>query len=773
MLLSMLGPNVFAHDIEVENADGVMIYYNYINDGTELEVTYRGPRYNEYAEYSDIVDIPEEVTYMNTTRRVTSIGNSAFRLSGLISVRIPNSVTNIGNYAFQNCSYLSSVTIGNSVTFIGNQAFEDCSSLTSVHISDLEAWCKIKFQGSNPLWYAHHLYMNGTEIKDLVIPNSVTAIGDYSFHGCKGLTSITIPNSVTSIGNYAFYGCIGITSLTIPNSVKSIGENAFASCSGLTSVTIGNSVTSIGDCTFSGCSGLTSITIPNSVTSIGDYTFSGCSGLTSITIPNSVTSIGYYAFSGCGLTSITIPNSVTSIGHNAFNSCSNLSSITIPNSVTSIADQVFYGCSGLTFITIPNSVTSIGNYAFYGCRGLTSVVFPNSVTSIGECAFQNCNKIESIALPEKIGYIQKYTFWGCSSLKSITIPVSVNIIYQGAFVNCTSLEFINVLPTTPPLIYDDSFSDFTVPVNVPSGCAGAYREAQGWRNFTTINDGNVYYKLAITTGQHGKATYDGVDVKNATQTFDIKEGNDAAITITADADYQIATVTVNGEDALGSIANGVLTLSNITANKTIKVTFNRSSDHTTITLANAMQTYCPLDDVDFSKVTGLKAYTATGFDHGTLTVSRVLNAPAGTGLLLQGETGTYNVPYASTTGYYINLLHGLTEDTWVEPTDGNQTNFVLGKKNNVLTFYQLSSAGTIAAGKAYLQLPTSVVNEAWGSRVMRIIADDETTGIREVYDLTNGIDAMDADAVYDLCGRKVTGARKGLYIVNGQKVFIR
>ena len=241
MMLLALPLVASAYDIAVENADGVTIYYNYINDGTELEVTRSGL-------YTGVVNIPEEVTYMSRTRKVTSIGYRAFyRRSGLTSVTIPNSVTSIGY-----------------------EAFSGCSGLTSV-----------------------------------AIPNSVTIIWDYAFYNCVGLTSVTIPDSVTTIGFWAFYNCSGLTTVTIPNSVTTIGGSAFSLCCSLTSVTIPNSVTSIGDDAFSGCSGLTSITIPNSVTSIGERAFQYCSGLTSITIPNSVTSIGERAFSNCsGLTSV-------------------------------------------------------------------------------------------------------------------------------------------------------------------------------------------------------------------------------------------------------------------------------------------------------------------------------------------------------------------------------------------------------------------------------------------------------------------------------------
>ena len=309
ILISMVGAKAYAsyaYDIAAQNADGVTIFYKYINDATELEVTFEG-RYDNTNEifnhYKGNIVIPDEVTYMNRTRKVTSIGTYAFynsygltsitipnsvttigsyafyKRSGLISVTIPNSVTTIGESAFEDCTGLTSVTIGNSVTSIERSAFKGCNKLEKVIVSDIAAWCSIKFEyylDSNPLCYAHHLYSDeNTEIKDLIIPNSVTSIGNYAFYKCSGLTSVTIPNSVTSIGNYTFRDCTGLTSVTIGNSVTSIGESAFSFCTGLTSVTIPNSVTSIGSEAFYCCRGLTSVTIGSGVTRIGERVFSG------------------------------------------------------------------------------------------------------------------------------------------------------------------------------------------------------------------------------------------------------------------------------------------------------------------------------------------------------------------------------------------------------------------------------------------------------------------------------------------------------------------
>ena len=160
------------------------------------------------------------LTSVTIGNSVSTIGNYAFEsCTSLTSVTIPNSVTSIGEKAFDGCTSLTSVTIGNSVTSIGNNAFKGCSGLTSVHISDLAAWCKIYFfvaennpPESNPLKYAHHLYLNGTEITDLEIPNSVTSIGQYAFYGCSGLTTIKIPTTVAlgDIGDGAFHECTNL-----------------------------------------------------------------------------------------------------------------------------------------------------------------------------------------------------------------------------------------------------------------------------------------------------------------------------------------------------------------------------------------------------------------------------------------------------------------------------------------------------------------------------------------------------------------------------------
>ena len=182
-------------------------------------------------------------------------------ISGCKNTFIPNSVTNIAENAFCGCLGLTSIEIPASVTSIGHWAFEDCSGLKKVIIKDISAWCEMELDwSSNPLNYAKHLYSDDdTEVTNLVIPDGVASIGNYTFYGCSGLTSVEIPNSVESIRHSAFFGCTGLTNVTIGEGVTDIGDEAFRNCSGLIKIEIPASVTSIGYWTFFGCKALVDV----------------------------------------------------------------------------------------------------------------------------------------------------------------------------------------------------------------------------------------------------------------------------------------------------------------------------------------------------------------------------------------------------------------------------------------------------------------------------------------------------------------------------------
>ena len=378
LLTTLLPLAASAYDIEARNADGDTIFYNFINDSTELAVTLCDERISsEERKYSGDLVIPEEVTFDNKTLKVTAIGSKAFDgCTKLTSIAIPNSVTTIGDYAFWHCDTLASITIPASVVNIGYLAFLHCERLTSIEVEEGNARYDSRNDCNAIILTASNKLMTGC--KNTTIPNGVTSISDWAFGYCYDLTSIAIPDGVTTIGEWAFGYCAGLTSVTIPSSVTSIGDWAFSGSYSLASAVVPNSVTHLGVGVFDGCAALASVTIPNGITTIGDHLFQDCAALTSVTIPDGVTTIGSYAFWGCyGLTSVTIPNSVRIIGEEAFCGCYGLPSIDIPHGVDSIGEGAFWKCFALTSVTIPHSVTAIGNYAFFNCSHLTSVTVLN------------------------------------------------------------------------------------------------------------------------------------------------------------------------------------------------------------------------------------------------------------------------------------------------------------------------------------------------------------------------------------------------------------
>jgi hypothetical protein len=281
---------------------------------------------------------------------------------------------------------------------------------------------------------------------NVVIPSTlhglpVTSIRTSAFLG-SGLTSIVIPNSVSSIGDSAFDGCNSLTNVTIPNSVTNIGGSAFLGYS-LTAITVDSAnqnYISFGGVLFDKAETTliqypeakagTSYTIPDTVTSLGQAAFLGCYELTSVTIPNSFTSIGGNAFESCpSLTNVTIPNSVTSIRTFSFLDCVSLSNVTIPNGVTSIGYAAFSSCTSLTHVTIPDSVAYMEDQAFSGCTNLAGVFFQGNAPSIGpgggSSVFSSDNNATAFYLPGTTGWGS--TFGGIpTALWILPYPVTLN-----------------------------------------------------------------------------------------------------------------------------------------------------------------------------------------------------------------------------------------------------------------------------------------------------------------------------------------------------------
>ena len=485
---------------------------------------------------------------------LTDIPAYAFYGTELESITLGSAVTTIGEYAFADNKSFTSFILPSGVTNIGENAFANCYRLVEVYNkSDLEIVPKGENNGRIG-YYAKNVYTeeNGSWLTDtedgfrflydgeagyliaylgneteLTLPESFiahdgTAVTEYQIahHAFLSgdLTSVIIPSSVTSIGDNAFYWCDSLTSVTIGNGVTSIGDNAFYNCNSLTSVTIGSCVTSIGEWAFYGCDSLASIVIPAGVTSIGENAFYFSRSLVSVTIEGTKVELGKNAFASCSelteiaftgtgelaltlgerafyrctslenfsvkantialganlfsdctsLTSVTIEGNSVTVGDGVFNNCEKIDtvilkgvtklgtkpftgtsskavrSLTLSGNGFTVAQQLFSGLTALESLVINGDNITLGNYAFYQCTALESVIFSGSGIVIGEQAFRGCTALESVTITGENITLGNYAFYQCTALESVIFSGSGIVIGQQAFRECTALASVDL-----------------------------------------------------------------------------------------------------------------------------------------------------------------------------------------------------------------------------------------------------------------------------------------------------------------------------------------
>ena len=388
-------------------------------------------------------------------------------------VVVSDGVTGIGNFAFEDCAYLTEVILPESVTGIGNYAFNDCAAL-----------------------------------RDICFPENLTRIGSTAFGNCDSLISVQIPDSVTELGYGAFSACDGLVSAALSPHMTKIEKRTFSHCGSLMTVIIPDSVTEICEDAFYKCENLTQVVLPPQLNRVGMNAFYGCA-LKYVRVPASVSSIGYMAFGNCReLTRITLLGNGTdldsdvfsrcavksagpigggydyefawtdAIPDNAFTSCHALETVTLPKTVTGIGSRAFYYCSSLTDIGLPDGLTDIGEYAFENCGSLMDLKLPRSVTNVGDRAFAGCG-VRS-AGPVGSGCDLEYpwteripekAFWGCKDLVSVIFPETLTDIGVFAFGQCTALKYLRI-PDGIKSIGGSAFSDIAAESAGPvgSGC---------------------------------------------------------------------------------------------------------------------------------------------------------------------------------------------------------------------------------------------------------------------------------------------------------------
>ena len=564
---------------------------------------------------------------------------------------------------------------------------------------------------------ATEAFINRTTITKVVIPKTVTLIGDRAFKVCAGLIHIYVHSTtIINIMANVFEGTHADRVLYVPGGMKPgyVNHGVWPTVFPIIRYIPGSEFVENG--------------LRYRVNEDGETATLLC-------------------FDGNPTGELDIPETVsdgeltvTSIVTEAFINCTTLTKVIIPRTVTLIGDRAFHGCTNLVYIAIQSTTVinitanvfgNIGSGAVlyvpvsmrqgYVTNGTWSSLFPvvryipgsefvenglrYRVNDDGETASvigYTDDVPEELTIPEavtgdlSVTTIAREAFLDCTKIKRVVIPASITCIEDRAFAYCINIVSITVYSRTIVTINANVFEGVpnTAVLYVPDGSADDYSQSTGWSRFSQIKEG-------------------------------------------------------------------------------------AAGDYAHVTLASEHATFCSDKALDFTNVEGLKAYIASGFSPSTgeLLLTRVMKVPAGEGLLLKGDLGSYDIPYAETDMFYVNLLKGVTEPTTISPTEGGYTNFILARGSYGIGFYTLSQTGEIAAGKAYLQIPSSAVK----ARVMRIVFDDDDEG-GTVTAIDETLGNPEDVQVYDMQGRRVESSifnvqssmlKKGLYIVNGKKVFIK
>ena len=524
-----------------------------------------------------------------------------------------------------------------------------------------------------------------------------------------------------------------------------------------------------------------------------------------------VVAIGSHAFSGCQLDYITLPSTITRIGDNAFSSCKGISSLSIPLYIAYIGDNAFYSSDLAGSLIIPNTCKYIGESAF-GYTKITEL----TKQSIGYWSYDD--DYEKIFCT-----IKRMAFCFCENLRYVNLNAVDCLLDCTPFNGCDKLSSIegsgvhtNPEGTKGTLVVDGCLYNFTVEDNKNKlellCCPGGKESYATPNNSTAFNRTNVLTSIGLGAFM-GCNKIENLDIPST-----VTKIGDYALSLHTNAmDYTYHKINIpESVEKLGYSPFGMYSynldiylyntkikdISSMTGNKhgTVHIPYGTKSsfnvehvepyfdviddifmaENQTVTMAGNIRTSCSDYDLDYTNVPNLKAYIASGFDPSTglVLLTRVYKVPAGEGLVLKGDAGDYEVPVTSTNMYYTNLLKGVTRATTISPTEDSYTNFILANGSHGIGFYTLSEAGEIAAGKAYLQLPTSAISSSGRGIKMRF--DDEEGNPTAVSEVES--QQPNESEYYDMQGRKVRSgaARKGMYIIRnangsnqGKKLFIR
>ena len=376
--------------------------------------------------------VPIYTYTLDDANRATITGYSGSAIALYIPGEIDgHEVVAIGRGAFKNRTDLKTVMIPDSVENIGIDTFSNCIQLENI------SWSKnLKKIGENAFYNCDNLQIVKIpkSLKDVYATYDSIDIPNGVFNGCSNLKTVNFEEKSTIIADALFRGCDGLEKVTIPDTITEIYGYVFADCKNLKNINISDSVTVIGESVFEGDTSIKEINLPDSITKLGARVFSGCNSLESIVIPDSVINIGIGTFSECkNLKSVTLSRGLEKIGENAFYNCDSLQSIEIPKSL----EDVY---ATYDSIDIPNGV-------FNGCSNLKTVNFEEKSTVIADALFRGCDGLEEVTIPKTVTIIKNHAFNNCANLKRVDISNGVTEIEKSVFEDCTNLQKV-ILPDT-------------------------------------------------------------------------------------------------------------------------------------------------------------------------------------------------------------------------------------------------------------------------------------------------------------------------------------
>lgn len=382
----------------------------------------------------------------------------------------------------------------------GELSYKEASSITS-GVSLKEAFQgEYSFNSFNEFQYftgitviPDYMFEKWT-IESIVLPPSITTIGQRAFIECSLLENITIPSEVKEIPNRCFYGCSSLSNVRLPEKLDLISFQAFYGCSNLVSIEIPSNTTKIFAEAFYLCTSLSKITLSDSLSFIEYGVFSNCYSLKSISIPPSVTLLDSGLFYNCtSLETILLPDSIVKIKNSVFSGCTSLETIALPASVKDIEYGVFSGCKKLKTVTLPKNLGGeLAHNLFYNCESLKNIEIPENITKISDRAFFGCNSLETIKLPDIVVSIGWQAFALCKSLSEIEIPERVKEIWELAFSNCSGLKKIIIRPElVPNALIGSSSTQWNAflktndcPIYVPASSLEQYKTADQWSKYS-------------------------------------------------------------------------------------------------------------------------------------------------------------------------------------------------------------------------------------------------------------------------------------------------